>query len=290
MPNKVWLNDGLVDAAQAKVSISDAGLVHGAGLFETMASFNGRVFRLDRHIGRLLRSADRLGIGCRLDSNGLVGAVQSTIAGCGLEDARVRLTITGGSPPGDQGGPETPQGTVFVTATEFTAYPAEFYKEGMMAVVCPYRLSPSDPLWGHKTTNYLGRLMGLQRAQKAGGGEALWFTSEGLLAEGCISNIFLGQEEKVITPSLETPVLPGITRAAVLELAEEMGMDHAEGDLTIDHLLDADEVFLTNSIMGVMPVCRIEGKEISAGKPGPLSKRLGDAYRALVDRECRKDA
>ena len=124
---------------------------------------------------------------------------------------------------------------------------------------------------------------GLRDAQERHCGEAIWFTPENALAEGSISNVFLVRENRLLTPPLDTPVLPGITRALVLQLAESLQIPAEEKACTIDDLLDAEEVFLTNAIMEVMPVTRVEKKAIAEEKVGLITRRLNEAYHDLVD-------
>jgi branched-subunit amino acid aminotransferase/4-amino-4-deoxychorismate lyase len=158
----------------------------------------------------------------------------------------------------------------------------------MTVTISPFKVSPDDPLAGHKCTSYLPRLLALRDAHTKKCSEAIWFTTGNLLAEGAISNVFLVRGGVLATPSLDTPVLPGITRGAVLELARGDKVDTQERPLTINDLLDADEVFMTNSIMEVMPVCRVETKEIGNGKPGPVTQRLAEAYRQLLEKETKR--
>ena len=153
-------------------------------------------------------------------------------------------------------------------------------------MICPFRQSADDPIAGHKTTGYLPRLLGLREAQKAHCLEAVWFTTRNQLAEGSISNVFVVQGGVLKTPALATPVLPGLTRAAVLEVARKSGIETVETDLGIGDLLDADECFLTNTIMELMPVIRVERRDIKDGKVGPMTRKLGDLYRELVQEEC----
>jgi len=164
-----------------------------------------------------------------------------------------------------------------------TPYPPELYQRGMTVIVSDYKQNPADPTVRHKTLNYFSRLAALQEAQKKQAGEAIWMTTNNHLAEGSISNVFLVKEEKLQTPPLDTPVLPGITRKAVLELAAENDMEWVEQKLTIQDLLGADEVFLTNSIMELMPVCRIERHAVGKEKPGPVYKKLHDLYKQAVE-------
>ena len=285
MSEKVWVNGRLVDAAKASVSAFDSGLLHGIGLFETMRAAGGTVFRLDAHLDRMMASAEALAIRIRGDRAQLRRAVTETIEANGLADARVRLTVTPG-PLQDPGLNGEMGGTVIVTAVPFVPYPEENYRKGMTVIITPYRQQAADPTAGHKTTNYFARLAALRQGQQLRAGEAMWFTPEHQLAEGSVSNVFLVQDEKLLTPPIDTPVLPGITRAVVLELAAATGVDAEETTLTVDDLLDADEVFLTNSIMGIMPVCRVERHAIDDEKPGVLTAKLAVELGRLFEREC----
>jgi branched-subunit amino acid aminotransferase/4-amino-4-deoxychorismate lyase len=195
-----------------------------------------------------------------------------------LRDARVRITV---APPGPTEMP--PRALLLVMGQETAGYPLELYERGMtVCIVDQFRQSPWDPLAGHKTTSYYPRLVALRGAQGKGCGEALWATPEGRLAEGCMSNLFVVKGGKLKTPAVDTPVLPGVTRAVVLELAAAAGIPAEEGPCSIDDLLEADEVFLTNAIMEVMPVTRVERRGIGAEKPGSVTLALGEAYRKVV--------
>jgi len=202
-----------------------------------------------------------------------------------LRSARMRLTVSAGPMRGvaDEAKSEL---SICTTAVPFVEYPAKFYEEGVQVIVCPYKQSADDPTAGHKTTCYLPRLLGLREAQKARCIEALWFNTRNELAEGSISNVFLATGGGLKTPPLDTPALPGIIREFVLHAAREAGIGTEEVRLTIDDLLAADECFLTNSIMGVMPVVRVERHDFKDGKVGPFTKQLSNAYRDVVRKEC----
>ena len=285
MGDVVYLNGELIPKDRATVSVYDGGFLHGAGLFETMRADNGRVFRLESHLDRLVRSAQTLHVPIQRGQLPAADDFVRLLAGNEVVRGRVRLTVTSGSVLTDAEADKPPV-TVCATATGQADYPDEFYEKGVSVVISPFRQSPSDPVAGHKTTNYLPRLMALRDAHARGCAEALWFTTDNLLAEGSVSNAFVVKDGEVLTPEVDTPVLPGIARAAVLELCQAAFITAHERALTINDLLDADEVFLTNSIMQVMPVIRVEKKDIGAGRPGPLSRQLLTAYRDLVATEC----
>ncbi|MCK4658413.1 MAG: aminotransferase class IV [Phycisphaerae bacterium] len=281
----VYLNGCFVPRDEATVSVYDGGWLHGAGLFETMRAHRGTIFRLDAHLERLMNSAAKVLFPIDRPDLPLTRDFERLLRENKLSDARVRLTMTAGSML-DGLRDERPAITVCATASARTTYPAELYKSGIIVVIAGFRQSGTDPLAGHKTTNYLPRLLALREAQQTRCGEALWFTHRNLLAEGSISNVFVVKGGTLKTPPLDTPVLPGITRAVVLEISRREGTEVQETPLNIDDLLDADEVFITNSGMEVMPVIRVEQRDIGKGKPGPVTRDLMQQYRRQVEKEC----
>ena len=281
MGNKVYLNDGLVEMSRAAVAVANPSFLHGVGLFETLRTYDGQPFRLDQHIDRLRTSAQKLHIQVDDVIPHIPQAVQQVIKASHLVNARIRFTV---SPPGPQEQEkDEARPTLLVAGKETAGYAPELYERGMTVHICDaYRQSRHDPLAGHKTTSYFPRLIALRDAQDRGCGEALWFTPDNLLAEGSVSNVFLVKAGRLRTPPLDTPVLPGITRAAVLELAHDNNLPVDEHPCHINHLLEADEVFLTNAIMEVMPVTRVEKRVIGNDRPGPITLRLAETYRELT--------
>lgn len=279
MSEQAYLNGRLVNLREAAVDVTNPSLLHGVGLFETLRVYRGRPFRLAQHVERMKASAGRLSMPLGRAIEQIAGAVEMVLEANGLQDARVRFTVT---PPSSPDHPD--ETTLLVTAQQITGYPKELYEKGMTVFICnDYRQSSHDPLAGHKTTSYFPRLIALRDAQAHQCGEALWFTPDNLLAEGCISNVFMVKDGQLRTPPLNTPVLPGITRAVVLELARADGIPTEESPCTINTLLDADEVFLTNAIMEIMPVTRVERRSIADEKPGPVTRRLAGVYRDLTE-------
>ncbi len=292
---KVYLNGKFVNEAEAKVGAFDAGVQHGVGLFETMQAFHGRVFRVEAHVERLIESAKQLGLTVTMHAGPLAELIERTVAENVLREARIRLTITGGdlsllgaAKSGGEAPPHTP--TVLCQAGPPTEYPPAFFEQGVMVVVADAKANPFDPMAGHKTLNYWSRLRELAGAARRQAGEAIWFTVSNHLAGGSVSNIFLVKDDQLQTPiargeevegALPAPVLPGITRAAIVELADELDVPVEKRMLTIHDLLEADEVFLTNSSWQVLPVVRVEKEKIGSGKVGPLTARL---RKRLLDR------
>ncbi|HMQ15027.1 MAG TPA: aminotransferase class IV [Phycisphaerae bacterium] len=277
------VNGELMPAEQARVSVFDSGFMQGVGLFETMRAYRGRVFRAERHVDRLIQSAQALGWTAAIDADALLEAIHAVTAATEADSARVRLTVTTGSLRAVAS--ESPGVTSVASASPGADYPHELYQRGATLAVSPWRQAP-DPTAGHKTTSYFGRLAALRAAHQRGAFEALYLTPDLLVAEGSISSVFAVLGDELRTPPLDTPVLPGITRATVLELAAAGGIPNREAPLRLDDLLQADEVFLANSLMQLMPVVRIERNAIGTEKPGELTLRLLEQYRELVAREC----
>jgi len=298
----VWLNGSFVEDADAHLSLRDTGLLHSAGVFTTMRSYHGKVFRISRHLQRLHASCDALFVPLTFKDEQLIAATHELLKRNNLTEARLRLTITRGQASNDPLHGLRLEPNVFITATEFEPYPAEFYQAGMTVVLLDeQKLNPYDIQAGHKTLNYFSRLAGLKSATERGAGEALWFNIHNLLQSGSITNVFIVKDGVLITPAtneeLRDPavaeallhsksnVLPGVTRSAILEIARHEEIPIQLSAVNVNQLLEADEVFLSNSIMQIMPVCRIESHTVGDSQPGMLTTRLTSLYRESIDAE-----
>lgn len=285
MAKKVFLNDKLVDIDKACISVTDSGFLYGAGLFETMRSYNGVVFALADHLDRLFFSAGALSINKPCDKKFITEAIYKVLRANKLTDARLRLTLTNG-PMAESDEQRHP--TLLITATKLVPYPPEYYKNGVLVVLCPYRQNPAEPVYGHKTINFFSRMIGLNQAHQKGAAEALWFTVDNRLAEGCISNVFLVKDSVLYTPPIETPVLAGVSRKTVCQIALKNSVKLVEKNLYIDDVLGADEVFLTNVIMQIVPVNRVEKHTVGDGKVGPITKKLQEYFDEFIKSECKQ--
>ncbi|HAI14452.1 MAG TPA: hypothetical protein DCM28_22295 [Phycisphaerales bacterium] len=291
----VYLNGQMIPEEQATISIHDAGFQHAVGLFETMSAVNGKVFRLKQHLDRLKLSAESLGLTPKLDTDSLIEAVNQTLSHNQLTEARIRLTLTAGSISMLKGAqPAPPMPTLLIVPSEATAYDPAYFENGITVLIAPAGSNPFDPMAGHKTLNYWPRLRTLRQAASVGAGEAIWLNVTNHIASGAISNIFLVRDGKLLTPiargeeidkALAAPVLPGVTREAVIEVAESKGIEVSKQMLSIEDLLAADEVFLTNSSWHILPVGHIEKTPIGEGKAGPLSKQLREALLEQIAKE-----
>jgi branched-subunit amino acid aminotransferase/4-amino-4-deoxychorismate lyase len=301
MSDFINVNGQLLPYDSATIAPADAGLLHGAGLFETMRAKNKKIFRIRQHLERLARSAQALGIAFALGESQLAEMTEELLDANALADARLRLTLTRGDLHAATADNPTPPVTLILSAAEFQPYPPALYEKGMTVIISRFKQNPENPLTGHKSTSYFDRLLALRDAQQTinptgggggGAGEALWFTANNnYLAEGSISNIFLVDKNGLLsTPPLTIPdktnqrlCLPGITRQTVLELATTQNILPHERLLTIEDLLTAKEVFLTNAIMGLMPVTQIEKHTVNNSKIGDVTRQLIASYGQLLE-------
>lgn len=289
---EIFVNGMYVERDQARVSAADAGVLHAVGLFETMtARVTGDgvvVESLDEHLDRLQASASTLGLSTELKTGPLGEAVVETVRRSGHERSRVRLTITGGDLNllrATGRGAHTP--TVIIDAQPATRYPEAMFTKGVMAVIADAKANPLDPTAGHKTLNYWWRLRELQTAAGRGAGEAIVLQVSNHVCGGCVSNLFAVKDGTLVTPiargeeqevggkgAIPSPVLPGITRARVLKEAKKMGLTVERRMMGIGDVLDADEVFLTNSSWGVLPVTAVEAEPVGSGEVGEICRSL----------------
>ena len=288
MSGYVWLNGSLLPRSEASVPIDDRGFLHGAACFETLRAFGGSVFRLGRHLDRL--EAGLRAMGVEPPPRGVLqAAIAETLKANGLPEARVRLTVSAGR-SGTRPGLE-PGGAPLVLVT---AQPVpEAVTPARALVARGARVAADQPLPFAKTVNYLGPLLALEEARRAGLDQALLLDLDGEVVEASTANLFavLGGgdgESLLVTPPLEAGALPGVTREAVLECALGLGLETAERRLPLADLLAAREALLTNSIVGVQPLAELRDGERSREfeAPGPVTRALVEAYREVVAREC----
>ena len=304
----VWINGSFFEDKDAKVGVFDAGFQHGVGLFETMLAKNGALFRPRQHMERLADSAAALRLTEKLQIEPLVEALQKTLEENKQTEARVRLTITGGDLNMLQrtGSSEGGDPTIVIQSQPPTEYPPAFYEQGVMVTLASGRANPYEFGAGHKTLNYWPKLLNLQLAAMQQCGEALWLTPSAHVTGGSVSNVFTCRGGTLFTPIAQgeedindepSATLPGITRQAIMNIADDLGVGTSKAILTIDDILSADEVFLTNSSWGVLPVVGlkvtvqndggggVQEQHIADGNVGKLTSQLHKDYQETVDRE-----
>ena len=283
---KVFLNGAVVDESEALIAMNDRGVLFGDGVFETVRAYEGKPFRLERHLERLRAGCRELRIS-DIPRDKELRDILSELYRLNVAsgDAYMRITLTGGPFDGNRTLERSGSSGVYVVVKPFEGYPAHYYERGMRVIVSRIRKNESSPLSRIKSNNYLDNLVAKQEAKDRGADDALLLNGGGYLAEGTSSNLFLVQHGMVATPGIECGLLPGITREVVLELCEEYGVVCETGLFVLDDLLGADEAFFTVSTGEIVPIAEVEGSPIGFRCPGPFCLRLADAYRRLVKKE-----
>lgn len=270
-----YTNGKFVYLRKAGVSILDRGFQYGDGVFETMRSYGGTVFRLEKHITRLFRSLKALHIRPKISKSEIQKIVYNLLKKNKLKDAYVKIIITRGT---------NAQPTVAIYVLPYTPPPESVYKRGVKLYISGITLSNKSKVAGHKTLNYLNNLLCRYEAKSKGCYEALLTGPGGYVSEASSSNIFLVKGEKIYTPGVKSGILPGITREEVIYLAGKyLKKKVSEDYINISALYKAGEVFLTNSLAEIVPVVQIGKNIVGSGKPGPVTKRIAELFKELRD-------
>jgi branched-chain amino acid aminotransferase len=280
---KIYLDGKFVDEGEAKISVFDHGLLYGDGVFEGIRLYGGNVFRLDAHLERLEYSAKALLLKLPLTRAELAEATCETCRQNGLTDAYIRLVVTRGV--GDLG--LSPwlcaKPSVFIIASKISLYPQEHYDNGLSIVTVPTRrISPAALPPTVKSLNYLNNILGKIEARQFGALEAIMLNDQGYIAECTADNVFIVHQEEILTPAASQGALKGITRGAIFDVARELGLPVREAALTRYDAWCADECFLSGTGAEVIPVVKLDGREIGTGKPGPITQRVLESFRRRV--------
>ena len=279
----VWVDGERLPPDGAHISARDRGFTLADGVFETMKARNGKVFHLDRHLTRIDGALRTLDIPRPPE---LREWVDSAIQTAHVPDASIRLTVSRGVAPGGVGVPADPVPTVVVTVAPPPAFGAAIYDAGLSAHVASGRRNEHSITAGLKTLAYTDSVAALIEARKAGADEVLFLDTAGHCSEASASNLFALVDGTLVTPPTTCAALPGITRAAVIELATELGLAAEERVFGLDELYRADEAFLTSSLRGVAPLVHVDGRVVGSGTPGAITRKMMTAYASLVNREC----
>ena len=280
--NLIYLDGEYVPAEKAAVSVFDHGFLYGDGVFEGIRAYDGRVFRLEDHVKRLYDSAQAIMLSIPLSQEEMALAIRETLRKNGLRDAYIRPIVTRGY--GDLGlDPlKCEKPTVIIVAVEWGAMYGSLYEVGLTAISVSVRRNAPDALPPNiKSLNYLNNILAKIEANVKGGNEAIILDAQGRKSEGSGDNIFVIKNKKICTPHTLNN-LKGITREAVIELAEKNGIEVKETDLGLFDLYTGDEVFVTGTAAEVAPVTKIDGRIIGSGKPGPITKALMAAFRKMA--------
>ncbi len=280
---KIFIDGKYCNEKNAKVSVFDHGLLYGDGIFEGIRAYNGRVFKLKEHIDRLFDSAKAILLTIPMSHAEVMEAVVKTCRANKLRDGYIRLLVTRGVGTLGLNPNRCKNPSVVIIADKIQLYPAELYEAGMAIVTVPTTRNLHNAVNpAIKSLNYLNNILAKIEANLAGVEEAIMLNSQGYVAECTGDNLFIIKGKKLFTPPLHCGALYGITRGVVMELAQESGLDVSESTLTRYDCYVADECFLTGTGAEIVPVVKIDGRQIGEGKPGPHTRMLVSQYKSLV--------
>jgi branched-chain amino acid aminotransferase len=283
MSLKIYISGRLYDKEDAKISVYDHGLLYGDGVFEGIRSYGGKVFRLEEHLDRLWDSAKAIWLKIPMTKEALGQAIYDTLKANNLSDGYIRLVVTRGAGTLGLDPNRTADPQVIIITDKIALYPAEMYEQGLKIVTVSVVRNHSAALSPRiKSLNYLNNILGKIEGMNAGCVEALMLNTKGEVAECTGDNIFLVRKGELLTPPIEAGILDGVTRQAVIELARGAKIEVREIPLTKHDVYIADECFLTGTAAEVIPVVKLDDREIGAGKPGPITRDLRERFHKLA--------
>ncbi|HEX9746604.1 MAG TPA: aminotransferase class IV [bacterium] len=286
--NRVFFDGAIRWEDEALISPLSTGLLYGDGLFEVLRTYDGVPFRFPDHYKRLKTSADALRLSLAFDEENLWLIIRELLRQNEVDkgDGYVRITIFGA----ELNLISNPNGITthtFAHVRRFTPPKQAKYKEGIKVRISGYRTSPYNPIAGHNTICYLPMILTRRAAWERGLDEVLVQSTEGSIAEGSTSNLFMVRKGKVYTPPLDVGIQNHVAREMIFQLAESSGISCVEKKITTKILLEADEVFIVNNLIEIMPVREVDDNLIADGIPGEVTKTLLSVYREKVHDECK---
>ncbi|WP_447969466.1 aminotransferase class IV [Nitrospira sp. M1] len=284
-PEWIYLNDKFVTRDHATISVFDHGFLYGDGVFETLRAYRGKIFQLERHLERLKVSCDRIGLSLPITTSHWPELLSESLRRNELLDASVRITISRGVGAIGLDPTLCAHPTVVIMAKPVTPYPSEFFQKGVQLAVVNIRRNPIEAQPPEvKALSFLNNILGKHEATQAGCFDAVMLNMDGFLTECTTSNIFFVCQGQLCTPSVDCGILCGITRDVVLMLAKEEGLPVVEGKFMQEQLLSAEECFLTNTGMEVMPVSHVDGHRFGTSCPGVWTVKLHQLFHENLSR------
>jgi branched-chain amino acid aminotransferase len=277
----------ITPAHEARVSVLDNGFTFGDSVYETLRTYRGRPFELSRHFRRLRGSAARLGFDIPLGDEVLAARLDALLVGAGNAESYIRFIVSRGVGDISYHFERVSGPTIVMVVKPYEEYPESCYTEGVDVAVVSVRRNHPDALDpAIKSCNLLNNVLAVREAQSKGALEAILLNQRGDVAEGAGSNVFVVERGVLKTPPLSAGILAGITRDVLLELAPAAGIPVREETVTLAALTGADEAFVTSTLKEIAPIRRIDDRPVGAGRPGPVTLRLLQAFRAYAPGHC----
>lgn len=279
MSLKVWIDGKLVDKADAKVSVYDHGLLYGDGVFEGIRVYHGKIFECEAHVRRLYDSAKAIRLKIPIGPAELKNVMEQTVKANGFNECYIRVVVTRGVGSLGIDPTKCANPSLIVIADLIQVYPREMFEKGIAVITAStLRMHPSALSPRIKSLNYLNNILARIEANDAGVPEAIMLNQEGNVAEGTVQNVFIVREGQAQTPTTHDGILEGVTRRVMLELCGKLGIPCVEKSIQRLDLYIADEMFLTGTGGEVMPVTKVDGRQIGTGEVGPITRKLLKAF------------
>jgi branched-chain amino acid aminotransferase len=292
MLTRISVDGDIQPPERAAIRVLDHGFLFGDSVYEVLWSHRGVLIQEREHLERLESSARLVSMDLQHDRDDLLQAVRATIAAAREgpdEDAYVRLVVTRGYGPPNIDPSLSKRRSVVVVVTAADRPGREAFERGISVALVARRRMPAAALDPRaKTGNYLNNVLALHEAKTAGADDALLRNLSGDVAEASTSNVYVVRRGALATPPVSAGILEGTTRRRVLELSRGLGVPHAEARLLPEDVASADEVLLSSSVRGILPVTRIDGRPVGDGRPGPVTRRLHAAFERAADEEAEK--
>src|SRR5947208_7362798 len=285
MAATVNVNGRISDSEHAVISVFDHGFLYGEGVYETLRTYHGQPFLFDRHMKRLRKSADMLVLGVPLADAEVDARFRETMRAAGLggavgREAYIRILVTRGIGELTYDPAACPAASVVVIVKPHVDPPREWVERGVrVSLVDVVRNHPGSVNPLIKSNNLLNNALAMQEAFRRGGVEGVMRNYRGELAECTQSNLFVVKNGAALTPTIDSGLLPGITREFLFEVGVSLGIAVREAVLRDEDLFGADEAFLTSTTREIVPIVRVDSRQIGSGKPGPITRALLDGYR-----------
>ncbi len=283
-----WINNKIIAAGEAQISVYDHGLLYGDGIFEGLRFYSNKVFKLEAHLLRLQQSAEAISLKIPLSISQIQQAIAELIAQYPDDSGYLRLVVTRGAGSLGIDPQKCPAANLFIIADELAVVNKVHTNSGIKMIVASTQRMPAESLDPKiKSLNYLNNILAKIEANAAGADEAIMLNARGFVTEGTVDNIFMIKNGKLMTPKTSDGLLHGITREVILQVAKELGLTVIETSLTIDQFLQADECFLTGTGAELIVVRQINEHVFKPGSPAifPLIQK---AFKQKIIEECKQ--
>lgn len=279
----ISINGSICDSGEAAISVMDRGFLYGDSVYEVTLTYERTPFLLDEHLDRLYRSANSIHMDFSFSREELVGEISKVIEKLEGDRLYIRIIVTRGEGEINLDPSAASSNNLVIIGKQLPEYPKTWYEEGVSMIIADILRNPKQSIDPNvKSGNYLNNVLAMAQAKERGAFDAIMLNRKGDITEGTTSNIWIVEGDKFFTPPLEAGLLGGITRKSLLILAAKNNIEVHEENITPERIKSADESFLTSSTKEIVPIVKVDQTKIGSGKPGPMTQKLHEIYKAFV--------